>query len=116
MRRALCVGIDEYGFGPLTGCVNDAQRMTAVLKAQHDGSPNFECKTLVAPQGAGSDVVTRTILREHLQRLFKDPADVALFHFSGHGTINNLDGYLVTQDAKKYDEGVPMSEVLKLFS
>lgn len=114
MRRALCVGIDEYGFGPLNGCVNDAQRMTAVLKQQHDGSPNFECKTLIAPQGAGNAVVTRTILREHLQRLFKDPADVALFHFSGHGTINNLDGYLVTQDAKKYDEGVPMSEVLKL--
>jgi hypothetical protein len=114
MRRALCVGIDEYGFGPLNGCVNDAQRMTAVLEKQHDGSPNFECKTLIAPQGTGSGVVTRSVLREHLQRLFKDPADVALFHFSGHGTINNLDGYLVTQDAKKYDEGLAMSEVLEL--
>src|SRR5260370_12713946 len=41
-------------------------------------------------------------------------AEVALFHFSGHGTVNNLDGYLVTQDAKKYDEGVGMGEVLKL--
>jgi hypothetical protein len=43
-----------------------------------------------------------------------DPADVALLHFSGHGTINNLDGYSVTQDAKKYDDGVAMSDVLKL--
>jgi uncharacterized caspase-like protein len=58
--------------------------------------------------------VTRAALREQLQLLFNDPADVALFHFSGHGTINNLDGYLVTQDAVKYDEGVAMSEVLKL--
>jgi hypothetical protein len=114
MRRALCVGIDEYEFGPLNGCVNDAQRMRAVLEKQHDGSPNFDCKTLTAPQGGGKGVVTRTILRDHLQRLFKDPADVALFHFSGHGTINNLDGYLVTQDAKKYDEGVAMGDVLKL--
>src|ERR1700734_3011168 len=114
MRRALCVGVDQYGFGPLNGCVNDAQRMTAVLEKQQDGSPNFDCKMLVAPQGGGNDVVTCSILADHLERLFKDPADVALFHFSGHGTINNLDGYLVTQDAKKYSEGVAMSNVLKL--
>lgn len=114
MRRALCVGIDEYEFGSLNGCVNDALRMKAVLEKQQDGCPNFDCRTLTAPQGAGNAVVTRTILRDHLQRLFKDPADVALFHFSGHGTINNLDGYLVTQDATKYDEGVSMGDVLKL--
>src|SRR5215467_13488594 len=114
MRRALCVGIDEYQFGPLNGCVNDAQRMKAVLEKQQDGEPNFDCRTLLAPKGGGNDAVTREKLREYLQRLFKDPADVALFHFSGHGTINNLDGYLVTQDAKTYDTGVPMSDVLKL--
>ena len=113
MRRALCVGIDEYEFGPLNGCVNDAQRMEAVLVKQQDGSPNFECKTLLAVIGGGNNIVSRSTLRDHLDRLFKDPADVALFHFSGHGTINNLDGYLVTQDARTYDEGVPMSEILK---
>jgi Caspase domain len=114
MRRALCVGIDEYEFAPLQGCVNDARRMEAVLAKNHDGSPNFECKILLAPLGAGKGVVTRTVLREQLVRLFKDPAEVALFYFSGHGTVNNLDGFLVTQDAKKYDEGVGMGEVLKL--
>jgi len=113
MRRALCVGIDEYGFGPLNGCVNDAERMKTVLERQQDGSPNFECKTLIAARGGPNAIITRAILREHVQRLFKDSADVALFHFSGHGTINNLDGYLVTQDAKKYDEGVSMSDILK---
>jgi hypothetical protein len=114
MRRALCVGIDEYEFGPLNGCVNDAQRMKLVLEANHDAAPNFECKILTAPKGGRKDVITRPILRDYLQRLFKDPADVALFHFSGHGTINNLDGFLVTQDAKKYEEGVGMADVLKL--
>jgi hypothetical protein len=49
-----------------------------------------------------------------LEKLFRDPADVALLHFSGHGTVNNLDGYLVTQDALKYDEGVAMGDVLRL--
>ena len=114
MRRALCVGIDEYPFGSLQGCVSDAKRVEAVLARHQDGSPNFDCKTLTAPLGAGNNIVTRTVLREHLERLFTDPADVALLHFSGHGTTNNLHGYLVTQDAKKYDEGVAMSEVLKL--
>src|SRR5712691_8990338 len=114
MRRALCIGIDEYAFGPLHGCVSDARRVEAVLRKHQDGSPNFECKTLVAPPGAGTDVVTRTVLREHLERLFKDPADVALLHFSGHGTVNDLDGYLVTQDAAAYDEGLAMTEVLKM--
>lgn len=114
MRRALCVGIDEYEFGPLDGCVNDAQRMKLVLETNHDAAPNFECKILTAPKGGRKDAITRPILRDYLQRLFKDPADVALFHFSGHGTINNLDGFLVTQDAKKYDEGVGMADVLKL--
>lgn len=113
MRRALCVGIDEYPFGPLTGCANDAQRMTSVLSLHEDSSPNFDCRRLVAARGR-KGIVTRATLRDKIEQLFKDPAEVALFHFSGHGTVNNLDGYLVTQDAKKYDEGVGMGEVLKL--
>jgi len=114
MRRALCVGIDQYGFEPINGCVNDALRMTAVLEKHQDSSPNFDCRTLVAPRGGSDHTVTCAVLADHIEQLFKDPADVALFHFSGHGTINNLDGYLVTQDAKKYSEGVAMSHVLKL--
>ena len=114
MRRALCVGIDEYAFGPLHGCVSDANRVEAMLRKHEDDSPNFDCKTMIAPLGGSQDIVTRTALRANLQLLFKDQADVALFYFSGHGTVNNLDGYLVTQDAKTYDEGVAMSDVLKL--
>lgn len=114
MRRALCVGIDEYVFGQLNGCVNDAQRMATVLSKHQDGRPNFDCREIIAPQGGAQDTVTRPILREQLNILFRDPVDVALFHFSGHGTINNLDGYLVTQDAQNYDEGVAMGDILKL--
>lgn len=114
MRRALCVGIDEYKAALLRGCVSDATRMVAVLSRHQDGSPNFDCRLLTAPSGAPTDLVVRRTLREHLEQLFKDPAEVALLHFSGHGTVNNLDGYLVTQDAKQYDEGVAMSEVLKM--
>lgn len=114
MRRALCVGIDEYRSEPLQGCVSDAERMAAVLRRNHDGSPNFDCRTLTAPVGGGLNLITRAVLREAIERLFRDLADVALLHFSGHGTVNNLDGYLVTQDAQKYDEGVAMNQLLKL--
>ena len=113
VRRALCVGIDEYAFGALTGCVNDAKRMSQLLRRHHDNLPNFDSKTLVAPRG-DRGLVTRATLREQLHLLLDDPADVALLHFSGHGTFDNLDGYLVTQDAETYDEGVAMSDVLKL--
>jgi hypothetical protein len=114
MRRALCVGIDFYSFGALRGCVSDAERMARLLRRHEDGTPNFECRTMVGPSGGKTEVVTRATLKEAIERLFKDKAGVALLHFSGHGTENNLGGYLVTQDAKKYDEGVAMTDVLTM--
>ncbi len=114
MRRALCVGIDNYTAGPLRGCVSDAERLCSALRCNQDGSPNFEPRLLVAPDPGPDDVVTRRVLRKQLGRLFKDPAELALLHYSGHGTVNNLDGYLVTQDAAKFDEGIAMGEVLTL--
>mgnify|MGYP001339352903 FL=1 len=114
MRRALCIGIDEYLTGPLYGCVSDATRIDAVLRRHQDGSPNFDCRTVTAPIGSPHDLVTRPVLRELLEQLFADPADVALFYFAGHGTVNALDGFLVTQDAQRFDDGVSMTYVLRL--
>lgn len=113
MRRALCVGIDEYSVGSLQGCVSDAERVSRILATNYDRSPNFDCRVLVAPVGGPKSFITRALLREAIEKLFKDKTDVALLHFSGHGTVNNLDGYLVTQDARKYDEGVAMGDILK---
>lgn len=114
MRRALCVGIDLYPFGNLEGCVSDAERLASLLARHEDDSPNFDCRTMVAPVGGALDVVTRATLRRDIRELFRHPAELALLHFSGHGTVNDLDGYLVTQDAKEYDEGLAMAEVLKM--
>lgn len=114
MRRALCVGIDEYAAARLEGCVNDARRMAATLSRNHDNSPNFDCRLLLAPMGGRPDAVTRAILREHLHQLLRDPADVCLFFFAGHGTVNNLGGYLATQDSARYDDGVSLGEVLQM--
>jgi hypothetical protein len=88
--------------------------MAALLSKHQDGTPNFECKKMVAPIGGTKDVVTRVKLKQAVEQLFKDKADVALMHFSGHGTENNLGGYLVTQDAQRYDDGLSMTDVLKI--
>ncbi len=114
MRRALCVGIDWYTFGPLRGCVSDAEGIRDVLATHFDGSPNFDCRMLIAPEADKTVRISRPALRSALKELFGQRAEVALFHFSGHGTVRDLDGYLVTQDAAEYDEGLAMSEVLKL--
>ena len=114
MRRALCVGIDKYSFSPLHGCVSDAERMAALLTKHEDQTPNFDCSTLLAPRGGPEDAVTRAKLREAIETLFGHKADIALLHFSGHGTNRALGGYLVTQDARGYDEGIAMSDVLAL--
>lgn len=109
-RKALIVGVDNYEEYPLDGCVNDAKRLTEVLKRNEDGSINFHCRTILA----GDDEVTESSLKREVESLFKDPAAFALFHFSGHGTINNLGGYLVTQDSQEYDEGLRMRDVIDL--
>lgn len=114
MRRALCVGIDNYSFGELEGCVCDAERLATVLRSNEDGSPNFDVRELKAPSGSAATLVTRPVLREAIDELFKHPADVALLSFSGHGAENNLGGYLVTQDARGYDPGVWMMEVIDM--
>jgi hypothetical protein len=110
MQRALLVGIDDYPYAPLAGCVNDAVAMSRLLRSHEDGSPNFDCK-LVTSQ---SSSITRSSLRSGIDELLRHEADVALFYFSGHGTENNLGGYLVTPDATRYDEGVPMTDILTL--
>jgi hypothetical protein len=105
MRRALLVGIEDYEGAPLRGCVDDATAMEELLSRDHDGTRNFATRVLTGR-------VTRADLREGIKRLFTDPAEVALLYFSGHGTENDLGGYLVTSDARLYDEGVWLSEVL----
>ncbi|NQV33306.1 MAG: caspase family protein, partial [Phycisphaeraceae bacterium] len=111
MRRALVIGIDEYPSPcELHGCANDATRLTNVLSRHHDHRVNFHCETITSPPFA----VTRALLRQKISELFEEHADVAFLHFSGHGTVNGLGGYLVTPDHCDYDVGVSMSEVLAL--
>jgi Caspase domain len=110
MRRALIVGINDYAAAPLVGCVNDANAMATVLETHGTGSPNFHILLMTSP----SDEVTKSGLREAITKLFATECDVALFYFSGHGFVRSADGYIVTSDFKSYDEGIAMTEILKM--
>lgn len=110
MKKALIVGINDYPSAPLSGCVNDANAIGTILESHGDGSPNFGVKMMTSP----SSNITRSALREAIEQLFTGDSDMALLYFSGHGYIKSTGGYLVTTDAKKYDEGVSMDEVLTL--
>ena len=104
MRKALVVGINDYPAKPLCGCVNDANAIKAILETHEGGAPNFNVKLLTSP----GTTVDRAKLRGAVDELFLGDCDVALLYFSGHGFIKSIGGYLVTTDAKKYDEGVSM--------
>lgn len=110
MRRALIVGINNYPTSPLAGCVNDANAIATILESNGDGSPNFGIRNMTSE----NVTVTRSVLREAIEQLFSSDSEMALLYFSGHGYIKSTGGYLVTTDAKKYDEGVSMDEILSL--
>lgn len=114
-KAAFLVGIDDYRVRPLAGCVNDVQAMEQLLSHNEDESPNFHCIALVAPRNGstpGAPVVTRSALRGQLEEILAKRVDVALFYFSGHGTITPRGGVLVTQDTARDDEGVTMAEIV----
>ena len=60
------------------------------------------------------EAITRAELREAIDDLFATECDIALSYVSGHGLVRNPDGYIVTRDAKKYDEGISMTEILAM--
>lgn len=113
MRKALVVGIDHYAYiGALSGCVNDAHSVKAMLERHADGSVNFGTKIVV---GTGpADILTRGELKEAVRELFADDSEIALFYFAGHGYIEATGGYLCAGDCKTGDDGLPLAEIMSL--
>ena len=110
MRKALVVGINEYPKASLKGCLNDATAVASILETHGDGSPNFAIKRLTSP----GTHISRASLREAIEHLFAGECDIAVLYFSGHGMITSTGGCLVTPDYTKYDEGIPMDQILSL--
>lgn len=69
MRKALVVGVNDYPFGALGGCINDANAIANILETHGDGSPNFDVRLMTSP----SDVVkghdpAKAAIFKHLQK------------------------------------------------
>ena len=110
-RRALVIGIDDYPTDPLQGCVRDANEIAGLLATNHDGSPNFDVVLITSD----NEQISRARLRTAIRAVFaQGDADVALFYFAGHGTENDLGGYIVTPDFEEGDEGMYLAEILTL--
>jgi Caspase domain len=110
MRKAVFIGINNYNSPnhlDLKGCINDASSMCSLLEMNEDATPNFDVELF-------TDVQSKGELTEIVYNLFSNENDIALLYFSGHGAKNNIDTYLVTPDAEKFDLGLSVSDILKM--
>ena len=113
MRKALIVGIDYYdSINRLNGCVNDAYSVKSVLERNSDGSVNFGTRLCTASDATTK--INRKPLKNLVEELFRDPAEIALFYFSGHGYLESTGGYLITSECSDGDDGLSMDEVLSI--
>jgi hypothetical protein len=110
-KKGLYIGIDQYDeLKNLAGCVNDATRMCELLARNGDKKPNLVGKLITS---GAADTSLAAITKE-IRNFFESPADLALLYFSGHGTSNELDGYLATKDAAAHLPGFSMNNLLAL--
>ena len=107
MKKALVIGINNYPTAPLTGAVNDAKIISDLLQINGNDATNFEVITLY-------NVDTKSELLSKISEFFNVSADMALLYFAGHGFVNELGGFIVTPDHKRYDEGIAMHDILNL--
>lgn len=105
MKKALVIGINNYPTAPLRGAVNDAKIISKLLKINGNDSTNFEVLSVY-------DIPTRSQLLTKISDFFNVSCDMALLYFAGHGYVNELGGFIVTPDHKKYDEGIAMHDIL----
>jgi len=116
MRKALIVGIDHYThIKALSGCVNDAHEVKAILERHADGTVNFVTPRLVTGTGS-ADVVERCVLKDAVRELFAGDAEIALLYFAGHGYIEDTGGFLCAGDCKTGDDGFSLAELMTLAS
>lgn len=116
MRKALIVGIDHYAhINPLSGCVNDAHAVKALLERHADGTVNFVTPRMLT--GAGpAGIIERKELKDAVRELFMGEADIALFYFAGHGHIEDTGGFLCAGDCETGDDGFSIAELMTLAS
>jgi hypothetical protein len=100
---------------PLSGCVNDAHAVKAILERHADGTVNFVTPRILTGTGP-ADIVERSDLKDAVRELFAGDADIALLYFAGHGYIEDTGGFLCAGDCKTGDDGFSLAELMTLAS
>lgn len=114
MRKALIVGIDHYErVSSLSGCVNDAISVEAVLERNSDGTLNFTAPQVMTATSPVQQVRKRD-LKDAVRELFASDAEIALFYFAGHGYIEDTGGFLCASDVQTGDDGLSLQELMTL--
>ena len=107
MRKALVVGLNDYPGCPLAGCVNDANAVATLLSKNGDDSPNFDVYKITKK-------ATRKELLQKIRELFSGQNEVALLYFSGHGTVDKGNSYIVSTDYEEDNLGVKLDDILEI--
>jgi hypothetical protein len=107
-KAAILIGINDYTVAPLTGCEADASALAEIISRNADHSANFQTSLLLSSHGP----VLKAHVAEAAECIFSIHADAALFYFAGHGAHTGAGGFLVAQDATKYDLGLPMMQIV----
>jgi hypothetical protein len=103
-KLALLVGINTYAAAPLYGCVTDVELQRELLVHRFGFNPK---DILIVTDRQATRQGILQAFEEHLIKQAK-PGDVAVFHYSGHGsqvtdpdqdTADGLNGTLVPVDA-----------------
>lgn len=105
--HALLIGIDNYANSPLSGCVNDIQKVGALLTKRLGVKAETICKIVATrddvqrPGDADPRSPTHANLVAALQEMAKKPKGERVFiYYSGHGSNQKM------PDAESYFEGI----------
>lgn len=107
IKRALVVGIDNYGSVSLPNSVVNSKTIADLLAKHETGDPNFATRLVKS----GSEKVD---LKSQITDLFSSDVHTALLYFSGQGYTNDTDDYLQTRNSQRHDPGISVREILQL--
>lgn len=96
-RLAILIGINDYKFNPLRGCINDVDAMQALL-IEHLG---FLVENIVRLVDVAA---TKAAILQAIATLDADTDDTVIIFFSGHSYSQQVEGYLIPYDFNNDDQ------------
>ncbi len=115
MRKALCVGIDNYEtINDLHGCVNDANGVKAVLDRNGDSTLNFQTRLMCST--SENSYIRRGDLKDAIEELFRSESEIAILYYAGHGSYDENGGYLCTSEVSRSDDGLSLDDIMGIVS